>query len=251
MKVGVIGAAGRMGREVCKTVLAAGDMQLVFAVDIHPGAAEGYQIQTDLTAALQTKPDAVVDFTQAAAAEQSAVQCLRAGAIPIIGTSGLSQESLEQIAQVCDETGLPALYIPNFAVGAVLMMKFAQQAAEFFPNVELIEMHHDKKKDAPSGTAIRTAELIEAARKSPPNPPPTELLKHEGAAGAVVGQTHVHSVRLPGLVAHQIVIFGGPGELLTIRHDSMDRSSFMTGVLLALRRCRGKKGLLIGLEQVM
>lgn len=251
MRVGVTGAAGRMGREVCKTVLAAPDMSLVFAVDLNIADATDYAIESDLGYALGKGVDAVVDFTHPNAAAQNALQILDANAVPIIGTSGVRSDDLKSIGEKATERSLSALYIPNFAIGAVLMMKFAQEAAKYLPEVEIIEMHHDKKADAPSGTAIRTAEMIAEARTRDPIQPKTEMIKHEGATGAVLGKTHVHSVRLPGLVAHQMVMFGAPGESLTIRHDSLDRSSFMSGVALAIRNCRKHKGLVVGLENLL
>lgn len=256
MKVGVIGASGRMGRETCATILAAQDMELVFGVDHKNSgnlvAGTDLRLTNDLIGELlRTKPDAVVDFTHPSSAAAHAVEALRAGAIPIIGTSGLSDSALEAVRNACDETGLPALYIPNFAIGAVLMMKFAAEAAKHLPEAQIIEMHHDRKVDAPSGTAIRTAELIASNRARPPKKPATEVIKVDGAVGGTYRDTPIHSVRLPGLVAHQLVLFGGPGEVLTIRHDSLDRSSFMQGVLLALRKCKSLTGLVIGLENLL
>lgn len=248
MKVGVIGADGRMGKEVCKTILSAPDLELAFAVDVAESSQPEYAVTNDLPAALKARAKVAVDFTHPNAAPENAIECLASGTIPVIGTSGLSQESLEQIRAAADRAGLCALYIPNFAIGAVLMMRFAEQAAKHMPEAEIVEMHHDRKADAPSGTAIRTAEMIEAARSRRPRAPATEIIKHEGATGATIGGTHVHSVRLPGLVAHQMVLFGGAGETLTIRHDSLDRSSFMGGVLLAVRGCIDRKGLIVGLE---
>lgn len=262
MRVGVVGAAGRMGREVCKAVANAEDMELVFAVDktaignaVRDWAGEragNVRVTADLEKTFYSTPaDAIVDFTHPEAAAENAVVALAHGAIPVIGTSGLSQESLAEIERACKDTGKPALYIPNFAIGAVLMMQFARRAAAYFPNAEVIELHHNKKADAPSGTAVRTCELIASSRKNEPDQDPTEVTKAEGARGGKIENVPVHSVRLPGLLAHQVVIFGGPGEALTIRHDSMDRSSFMQGVLLALRKCHAHSGLVIGLENLM
>lgn len=262
MRVGVVGAAGRMGREVCKAVTNSNDMELAFAVDTN-GAGERVSqwagdasadliVTANLESALAEKSvDAIVDFTHPNAAEANATAALSNRAIPIIGTSGLSEDSLNAIRRACAESNLPALYVPNFAIGAVLMMKFSQEAAKYFPDAEVIELHHNKKADAPSGTAMRTAELIAESRTDDPSKDPTEVQKAEGARGGNVKGVHVHSVRLPGLLAHQQVIFGGPGEVLTIRHDSMDRASFMQGVLLAIRKCKTLNGLAIGLESVM
>lgn len=262
IKVGVIGAAGRMGREVCKAVCAAQDMTLACAIDvvnvghnlasIVQGVQEDLEISDHLAQSIDTsKPDAIVDFTNPNAAASNAIQALEHGAAAIIGTSGLSNRDLQSIEEAAEHAGKPALYVPNFAIGAVLMMKFAQQAAKYLPEVEIIELHHDKKADAPSGTAMRTAELIADARSREPNPDKTELVKTEGARGALYKQTRIHSIRLPGLLAHQMVVFGAPGEVLTISHDSMDRSSFMPGVLLAIRNIHKYKGLIVGLENIM
>ncbi|MBA3726883.1 MAG: 4-hydroxy-tetrahydrodipicolinate reductase, partial [Armatimonadetes bacterium] len=168
-----------------------------------------------------------------------------------IGTSGLSAPELSQLRKSSEERGVPALYIPNFAIGAVLMMKFASEAAKYMPECEIIELHHEKKADAPSGTATRTAELIAAHRLRRPDKGRSDMIRVEGVRGGAIGETPIHSVRLPGLLAHQMVIFGGTGEVLTIRHDSMDRSSFMGGVLFALRAFQGREGLIVGLESLL
>ncbi len=262
MRVGVAGAAGRMGREVCKAVVEAPDMQLVFAVGKNKlgepvrewaGEAAGdLRVTENLSAELYTKgADVIVDFTHPTCAADNALLALGHGAIPIIGTSGLTEASLDKLKQACEDTNLPALYIPNFAIGAVLMMKFCKEAAKYYPDAEIIELHHNKKADAPSGTAMRTADLIANARRSEPAPDPTELQKAEGARGANVENVRIHSVRLPGLLAHQQVLFGGPGELLTIRHDSTDRTSFMQGVLLAIRKSQTQSGLVTDLESLL
>ena len=155
------------------------------------------------------------------------------------------------MADACRLNGVGGVLVPNFAIGAVLMMRFAQEAARWLPDAEVIEMHHDRKIDAPSGTGIRTAELISEARTKQKRPDPTTKLKHEGARGALVADVKVHSVRLPGLVAHQQVLFGGEGELLTIKHDSLSRASFMQGVKLAIRKVRDLDTFAIGLDKLM
>lgn len=259
IRVLVAGAAGRMGSEVVRAVTAADGMEVVSAVD--PGA-EGLVLEAgdiavtctaDLDAAIaQTSPDVMVDFTRPDVVEGNLRIALPAGVDCVVGTTGLSEQRLGELAADATE-GTCLFFAPNFAVGAVLMMQFAEKAARFMPHVEVIELHHDKKLDAPSGTAIRTASLIAAARREIPEAPgrDTELDGMEGARGASVEGVTVHSVRLPGLVAHQEVVFGGQGQTLTIRHDSIDRTSFMPGVVLACREIGGHSGLLVGLEKLM
>ncbi|MCS6831702.1 MAG: 4-hydroxy-tetrahydrodipicolinate reductase, partial [bacterium] len=190
------------------------------------------------------------DFTTLGAAVSHIYTALEHGVIPVVGTSGFSAQTLSDIREAVERTRTACIIVPNFAIGAVLMMRFAKEAARYFPSVEIIELHHDGKIDAPSGTAIRTAEMIAAARTERPRQMVQEQ-KFEGARGASVANVPVHSVRLPGLVAHQMVIFGGQGEILTIRHDSMDRQSFMPGVMLAVRKAREAQGLIVGLEHLL
>jgi 4-hydroxy-tetrahydrodipicolinate reductase len=261
IRVLVTGAAGRMGREVVRAVSAADGMEVVSAVD--PGA-EGTAIETgtdgativcsaELTDAIEeSHPDVMVDFTHPSVVEANLRIALARDIDCVVGTTGLTESRLIEIA----ETAGPhtALFsAPNFAIGAVLMMDFATQAAKFLPHVEIIELHHDQKADAPSGTALRTAELVAAARREAPMTPgsETELPGLDGARGAVAGGVHVHSVRLPGLVAHQEVLFGGQGQTLSIRHDTIDRSCFMPGVVLAIREVGSRQGLVIGLDKLM
>jgi 4-hydroxy-tetrahydrodipicolinate reductase len=235
-------------------------MQVVAAVD--PGVSgcfvadsHGAHIECtqDLGAAIAAfKPDVMVDFTRPDVVESNLRIALAAGVDCVVGTTGLSEESLGELAALAPE-GTCLFFAPNFAIGAVLMMQFAEKAARFMPRAEIIELHHDKKLDAPSGTAIRTARLVAAARnESPPAPgSETELGGMEGARGALVDGVSVHSVRLPGLVAHQEVLFGGQGQTLTLRHDSIDRTSFMPGVVLAVREVAERSGLIVGLEKLM
>jgi 4-hydroxy-tetrahydrodipicolinate reductase len=263
LRVGVVGCLGRMGREVCKTVDSAPDMELALVVD-KVGVGERARsfvgqkapdlvVNDKLAESLDSagKVHAIVDFTHPKFAAHHGMVALKRGVSPIIGTSGLSVQDMGSLRNEAEDRGVPAYYIPNFAIGAVLMMKFAMQAAKYFPECEIIEMHHEKKADAPSGTAVRTAELIALSRERRPDKPRTDMIKLEGVRGGSIGDTPIHSVRLPGLLAHQQVLFGGPGEVLTLRHDSMDRSSFMSGVLLALRSLNNHKGLVVGLENVM
>ena len=260
IRVLVAGAAGRMGSEVVAAVTAADGMEVVAAVD--PGVAgclvrraDGDHIEClgSLASALvSAKPDVMVDFTHPTAVEANLRAALAAGVDCVVGTTGISEEKLAELAELAPE-GTTLFFAPNFAIGAVLMMQFAEQAARYMPYVEVTELHHDRKADAPSGTAIRTARMIAAARGEAPSVPgrETELPGMEGARGALVDGVSVHSVRLPGLVAHQEVLFGGQGQTLTIRHDSIDRTSFMPGVVLACREVGSRSGLIIGLEKLM
>jgi 4-hydroxy-tetrahydrodipicolinate reductase len=235
-----------MGAESVRAISAAPDMEVALAVDSLGGEGIATSLPNPLTGC-----DVMVEFTHAESATEHAVLAAGCGVSPVIGASGLSASQQEQVASACRAAGVGGILVPNFAIGAVLMMRFAAEAARWFPNAEVIEMHHDKKADAPSGTGIRTAELISESRRSARNNDPTTMQKYEGARGAVVADVPVHSVRLPGLVAHQAVMFGGEGEVLTVRHDSMNRLSFMSGVLLAVRRVRELDGFVVGLDRLM
>lgn len=261
IRLAVAGACGRMGRSVINTAMMQSDIELVGAVDqmnvgedignIANGTANGVIVQQNLADMIADhKPQVVVDFTNLGSAINHIAICLRNDVIPVVGASGFSEQTLVQIKEAIEQSTIPVLIIPNFAIGAVLMMSFSQQAAKYFPNAEIIEMHHDKKTDAPSGTAIRTAEMIAAGRSENPKMLVQEE-KFEGARGADVARVPVHSVRLSGYIAHQMVLFGGNGETLTLRHDSIDRESFMGGVMLAVRRCMSCKGLVVGLEHIL
>lgn len=253
-RVLVCGAAGRMGREVVKAVHSQTDMEVVAGVDLMPSESlNQVPFYTDLGQAIkETKPDVAVDFTQPHVLLDN-VSCyynhnLRA----VIGTTGLSQAEilpLQEKAKTASDWAV--LIAPNFAIGAVLMMRFAADAAKYFPDVEIIEFHHEQKKDAPSGTAIKTAEMIAAVQGRVESSELDEYEKLTGARGAELDQIHIHSVRLPGYVAHQEVIFGAPGQNLIIRHDSTHRESFMPGVLLAVRKIRTMHGLTYGLEHIL
>lgn len=262
IRVGVVGAAGRMGQQVCRALAADEQYEIVLAVDRYHngetiraftgGQGPDIKIEDRLGAALdRVKTDTIIDFTHPSSAAQHALSALKRGVSPVIGTTGMSDSDLREIELSCRDHGISALYAPNFAIGAVLMMRFAQVAARYFPDVEVIEMHHDKKEDAPSGTAMLTAALVNEARAHPPKARDTGFLKVEGARGGRHQDVPVHSVRLPGLVAHQIVMFGGEGEMLTIRHDSLDRASFMEGVKLCLREVRNVKGFVIGMDKIL
>lgn len=252
----VSGAAGRMGSEVVRAVSAEDDLRLVAAVDpAHVGEqvqeTHGLVYAGDLAEAIEaTRPDVMVDFTHPSVAAGNIETALSHGVHCVVGTTGLSTQTLEELAAGAKE-GACLFVAPNFAIGAVLMMRFAAEAARFMPHVEIVELHHDRKADAPSGTALRTAALIASARHLVPEAPGRETEIVNGARGALVDDVTIHSVRLPGLVAHQEVLFGGQGQTLSIRHDSIDRTSFMPGVLLAIRNVIGRTGLIVGLEQLM
>jgi len=243
INVGVLGARGRMGREVCATVTDAPDLGLVAQVD-HGDALDPL-----------TGCDVVVDFTHPAAVMDNVRWCVEHGLNVVVGTSGFAEDRLAQVRSWTDQAPAVRVVIaPNFSVGAVLMMRFAAQAARFFESAEVIELHHAAKLDAPSGTALRTAGLIGEARAKAGLGAPPDATSREmpGARGASVDDVHVHSVRLAGLVAHQEVLFGGHGETLTIRHDSLDRASFMPGVLLAVRGVASlPPGLTVGIEPLL
>lgn len=262
IRVAVSGAAGRMGSEVVKTVLSQPDMQLVGACDTGKSGVDvgeiirsertGVIIEKDLKKMLEsTKPDVVVDFTTPHAVFENVMTVIER-AHCVVGTTGLTESQLKELEKKALSTGFNAVVCPNFAIGAVLMMQFAKIAARYLNAVEIIELHHDKKLDAPSGTAIQTAKLISEAAERRTEISGVESKEiYEGARGAEVNGIRVHSVRLPGLVAHQEVIFGGEGQILTIRHDSIDRSSFMPGVMIAIRKVSGRKGLTVGLEHLL
>lgn len=252
----VSGAAGRMGSEVVRAVLAEDDLELVAAVDpAHAGQPVGegtaLSFESDLASAIEaTRPQVMVDFTHPSVVGVNIATALAHGVHCVVGTTGLPVAELETLAADARD-GACLFMAPNFAIGAVLMMRFAAEAARFMPHVEIVELHHDRKADAPSGTALRTASLIAGARRSVPPAPGRETEIAEGARGALVEDVTIHSVRLPGLVAHQEVLFGGQGQTLSIRHDSIDRTSFMPGVVLAVRNVIRQTGLVIGLERFM
>lgn len=262
VKVAVCGALGRMGKEVVKAVVQATDLELVGAVDrgaeqsIDVGEAAGLgtigvEVVQDLERLTHPLPDVMVDFTEPASVMANVLRALGMGMHVVVGTTGLSQGDLAQIHEAAMAAGRGVIVAPNFAIGAVLMMHFAAQAAKYFPHVEIIELHHEKKKDAPSGTAIKTAEMISAVRSEGSGESSDSEESVPGARGGSFSGIRLHSVRLPGFIAHQEVIFGLPGQVLTLRHDSTSRESFMPGVLLAIRRVVKSQGLTYGLEKLM
>jgi 4-hydroxy-tetrahydrodipicolinate reductase len=242
MRVGVLGAKGKVGATIVDAVNGADDLSLSAEVDAGD----------PLTAFTDSQTDVVVDFTHPDVVMGNLEFLIGAGINAVVGTTGFTDERIAQVRSwLADRPDVAVLIAPNFAIGAVLSMAFAKQAARFFESAEIIELHHPYKADAPSGTAARTARLIAEARKGmPPNPDATST-GIEGARGADVDGIPVHSIRLAGLVAHQEVLFGTQGETLTIRHDSLDRTSFVPGVLLGVRNVAGHPGLTIGIEPLM
>jgi len=241
IRVAVLGAEGRMGSEVCRAVESAADLELVARIDLGQPAAD----------ALAADAQVAVDFTHPDVVMDSLESLVGGGIHCVVGTTGFDAERLATLAGWVE--GAPrvgVLVAPNFGLGAVLMMRFAREAAAHFESAEIVELHHPGKADAPSGTARATAEIIAGARRAAGLGPQPDATSSElaGARGADVDGVRVHSVRARGLVAHQEVVFGGPGETLTIRHDSLDRVSFMPGVLLAVRQIADHPGLAVGLD---
>lgn len=263
IKVVVSGAAGRMGRETMRAVWNADDMELVGAVDPFAGGADagaligegesGIIVDTGLAGALERlKPDVMIDFTNPGSVFENTRTALERGVRTVVGTTGMDAGQLEEIGDTAVRCGVGCVVAPNFAIGAILMMKFAAEAARHFPGVEIIELHHDKKLDAPSGTAIKTAQLIARERNASGLGMVPGCDSADQSRGAMYESgIRIHSVRLPGMVANQEVIFGGLGQTLTIRHDTISRESFMPGVLLAVRRVMGITGLVYGLENII
>jgi 4-hydroxy-tetrahydrodipicolinate reductase len=262
VRVGVLGATGRMGRAACRAVLGAADLELAAAVahatkvghelrEVLPEAPGDLVIGDDLSDLVSSEVEVVVDFSAPEATMAAARVLLPDGIHLVSGTTGLPGGALEELAGLAGrEEGGNLVWAPNFALGAVLAMHFAAIAARHFPSAEVIELHHAGKADAPSGTALRTAKAIAAAQGAHDRPPAGRE-SVAGVRGGDVDGVRVHSVRLPGLVAHQEVVFGGQGEVLTVRHDSLDLASFMPGVLLAVRQVPTRHGLTVGLEPLL
>jgi 4-hydroxy-tetrahydrodipicolinate reductase len=238
IRVAVLGARGRMGSEAVRAVEGADDLELVAAVDVDD--------PLDLSGA-----DVAIDFTHPDAVMGNLKACIDAGVHAVVGTTGFDEARLAELREMLDGSSVGVLVAPNFGIAAVLMMQFAAQAARFFDSVEIVELHHPRKADAPSGTARRTAELVAQARQGMDPMPDATSTALDGARGADVAGVRVHAVRLAGLVAHQEVLLGGAGESLTIRHDSYDRASFMPGVLLGVREIGQRPGLTVGLEHLL
>jgi 4-hydroxy-tetrahydrodipicolinate reductase len=242
MRVAVLGSKGKVGATMVQAVEAAEDLSLSAEVD----AGDPLSLLTD------NETEVVIDFTHPDVVMENLQFLIDNGIHAVVGTTGFTDERLQQVRSwLAAKPGVAVLIAPNFAIGAVLSMQFARQAAPFFESVEVIELHHPHKADAPSGTAARTAELIAESRKGLPANPDATTSSLPGARGADVAGVPVHSVRLAGLVAHQEVLFGTEGETLTIRHDSIDRTSFVPGVLLAVRHVGEHPGLTIGIESLL
>ncbi len=259
MKIAVVGAGGKMGREVCKAISGEPDFQLVCAIDprykglslkqLLPEAKVDLNLTDDLRSLIHTGAEVLVDFTNAGAARGTLEFALRNGIHAVVGTTGFNQEDLDHFQKWAQEGNAHCLIAPNFSIGAILMMKCAAMVARYMGECEIIELHHPQKLDAPSGTAIRTASLIaESIVSSKVNPSDDSGCEERPSRGEDREGIRIHSVRLPGLVAHQEVIFGSQGQTLSIRHDTTDRSSFMPGVILALRNIEQHPGLTVGLE---
>lgn len=262
IKVAVIGASGRMGREVVKMVLEDEALELVAAVAPSAGPVDagvfagktntGVIVSATIEEALsKTEADVMVDFTVPALAYHHTKVAIEHGVRPIMGTTGFTPEQIEELDKLCQEKGIGGLIAPNFSIGAILMMKFAAEASKYLPHVEIIEYHGDQKLDAPSGTSIKTAELISQVRQELRQGNPNEEEVIEGARGGYYNGFRIHSVRLPGVFAQQEVVFGGYGQTLKIRHDSYDRAGYMPGVNVAVKKVMNYSGLIYGFEHVM
>ncbi len=265
----VNGAAGKMGREVIKAIAQATDMILIGALDHSPdligqdvGEVAGCgpleipimdQLEPLMAMAAQEKELAVVvDFTHPDSVYHNVRSAIAYGVRPVVGTTGLSAEQLQELAAFADKASTGCLIIPNFSIGMVLLQQAAIQASQHFEHVEIIELHHNQKADAPSGTAVQTAQMLGELGKRFNPPAVTETEHLAGARGAQADEgIRIHSVRLPGLIAHQEVIFGAPGQIYTLRHDTSDRSCYMPGVLLSIRKVRELKSLVYGLEKIL
>ncbi len=258
-RVAVFGAGGRMGASVCDAVLRDPELELVGAIDPHhagldlrsPGGYDtgGLRIVASADALADAAPDVAVDFTVADAARDNVAWCAAHGVHAVVGTTGFTDD--DHAAFTSAFTTSNCLIAPNFAIGAVLMMRFAEMAAPWFETAEIIELHHDRKVDAPSGTAMRTAELMAAASGEWADDPTEKVVAAGARGGAGPAGIRVHSVRMRGMVAHQEVLLGTEGQTLSIRHDSYDRSSFMPGVVLACKRIAAHPGLTVGLEPLL
>jgi 4-hydroxy-tetrahydrodipicolinate reductase len=259
IRVVIAGALGKVGSEIVAAVQREPDLCLVGAVEVRGredtlSLPDGSLVPmgSDASAILErTWPRVLVDFTRPDAAMANVRTAFKHRVSPVVGTTGLTTENLLEIGELCAATGTGAVVASNFALGAVLMMHFARTAARYFDHAEIIELHHDQKADAPSGTALTTARLMREAHRGDLAAASTSKQTLEGTRGGVLGGVHIHSVRLPGLVAHQEVIFGGLGQTLTIRHDSISRESFVPGVLLAIREVIKRQDLVTGLESLL
>ncbi|MEM9137656.1 MAG: 4-hydroxy-tetrahydrodipicolinate reductase [Cyanobacteria bacterium P01_F01_bin.42] len=265
----VNGAAGKMGREVVRAVQEAAGMFLFAAVDTNPGVqgqdigelvglgelevAVTSELEATLAAAVQnTSNPVIVDFTHPSTIYANIRAAIAYGVFPVVGTTGLSDGQLNELADFAEKADVGCLVIPNFSIGMVLLQQAAIQASQYFDHVEIIELHHDQKADAPSGTALQTAQMLAELGKTY-NPAKVEEKEHLAGARGSLGPENIriHSVRLPGLIAHQEVLFGAPGQLYTLRHDTSDRACYMPGVILSIRKVLDLKTLVFGLEKIL
>lgn len=263
IRTGVVGALGKMGKEVVKAILNAEDTELVMAVDIFgagtdagtaaAGKACGVLIESDIEKAIaDKKPDVIIDFTQPNGIFEHVCTYIKNNVKSVIGTTGLKDEQIAELRKMSEESKTSCLIAPNFSTGAVLLMMFAKQAAKYFDNAEIIELHHNQKKDAPSGTAIKTAQLMAESNSNftTGNCPETELI--QGSRGGTAdANIHIHSVRMPGYIASEEVIFGASGQILKLAHHTMERSCYMAGVLLATRYVFNNNEFIYGLDNIM
>jgi 4-hydroxy-tetrahydrodipicolinate reductase len=262
IKIVIAGPRGRMGREAVKLVNETNHFQLVAVIDHKNDGMtlqeiEGFQginvpIYSDIEKCFQNnQADVLIDLTTPEVGMFHATTALNYGVRPVVGTTGFTNEELEELTRLCEEKELGCIIAPNFAIGAILMMKFSQMAAKYFTDIEIIELHHDQKLDAPSGTAVKTAQMISEVRQAKNQGHPNEKETIQGARGAQIDGMHIHSVRLPGLIAHQQVMFGADGQTLSIRHDSYNRASFMSGVKVAVESVMNINMFVYGLENIL
>ncbi|WP_216829226.1 4-hydroxy-tetrahydrodipicolinate reductase [Alkalihalobacterium elongatum] len=262
IKIVIAGPRGNMGSEAVKMVTAAEHFELAAVVDsknngkllkdVEGQPALNVPIYEDLSVCLaEHEPHVLIDLTAPKFGRKHMEIAFEHGVRPVVGTTGFNEQDIIDLRKIAEDKKLGAIIAPNFAIGAILMMKFAQAAAKYLPDVEIIEKHHDRKLDAPSGTAIKTAQLIQEVRASKVQGHPEEVEELSGARGADIDGMHIHSVRLPGLVAHQEVIFGGQGQTLTLRHDSINRTSFMPGIQLSVETVMKMDTLIYGLENII
>lgn len=257
LKVTVAGPRGKMGAEAIHMIKNEPSFELVACIDRpnsekHDTLSPSIPVYTDALQCFQSvEADVHVDLTEANAGYHHTKKAIEHRIRPVVGTSGMTQDQLKEIQTYADEAKLGCIIAPNFAIGAVLMMQFAKMAAKQFPDVEIIEKHHDQKKDAPSGSAVKTADLIRSSRAEKQQGHPDEKEVVQGSRGANIDGMHIHSVRLPGIVAHQEVIFGGSGQTLTLKHDSHNRESFMEGLKLAVQKVVAIDEYVYGLENIL
>jgi 4-hydroxy-tetrahydrodipicolinate reductase len=260
IKVGVLGAGGRMGTTVCQAVTDDPELTLVAAVDPHHAGIDlhqigiqgtGLQVAAKIDALVAARSEVAVDFTQIDAARENLRWCAEHGVHAVVGTTGFTPDDLDEFRVLFERSSANAVIAPNFAIGAVLMMRFAELAAPYFDTAEIIELHHDGKIDAPSGTAMLTAEMMAAASDQWSADPTTKIVAEGARGGRGRGGIRIHSIRMRGMVAHQEVILGTVGQTLTIRHDSYDRMNFMPGVLRAVHTVATRPGLTVGLDNLL